>query len=99
MPRPEDRDILVRVAAVGVNPVDTKVFARLAPGEERILGFDACGVVTGVGPKARCTDRPDRLLRRNPDPAGHVPEPPPARGRAPRRWPRPSGPGQAAACP
>lgn len=54
MPRPEDRDILVRIAAAGVNPVDTKVFGRLAPGEERILGFDACGVVVGIGPKARC---------------------------------------------
>ena len=53
LPRPEARDILVRIAAAGVNPVDTKVFGRLAPGEERILGFDACGVVAGIGSKAR----------------------------------------------
>jgi len=51
IPRPEGRDVLVRVEAVGVNPVDAKVFARLAPGQERILGWDARGVVTAVGPQ------------------------------------------------
>jgi len=40
---------LVRIAAVSVNPVDTKVHARMAVGEEKILGYDACGVVEAVG--------------------------------------------------
>lgn len=44
-------DILVRVKAVSVNPVDTKVRTRAqpAPGEVRVLGFDAAGVVEAVG--------------------------------------------------
>jgi len=44
-------DLLVRVHAVSVNPVDTKV-RRGAPvpeGETRILGYDAAGVVEAVG--------------------------------------------------
>ncbi|RAI42508.1 zinc-binding alcohol dehydrogenase family protein [Rhodoplanes roseus] len=47
------RDLLVRVKAVSVNPVDTKVRAAAAPpeGEARILGFDAAGVVEAVGPE------------------------------------------------
>jgi zinc-binding alcohol dehydrogenase family protein len=46
------RDLLVRVKAVSVNPVDTKVRRNVAPeaGEARILGYDAAGVVEAVGP-------------------------------------------------
>lgn len=46
------RDLLVRVKAVSVNPVDTKVRRNVAPaaGETRVLGFDAAGVVEAVGP-------------------------------------------------
>ncbi|OXM73750.1 MULTISPECIES: zinc-binding alcohol dehydrogenase family protein [Amycolatopsis] len=43
-------DLLVRVEAVSVNPVDTKVRAGSDPGgEPRVLGFDAAGVVTATG--------------------------------------------------
>ena len=35
-----------------MNPVDTKVFARLDAGSQRILGWDAVGEVVAVGPKA-----------------------------------------------
>ena len=52
-PRPGGRDLLVRIEAVGVNPVDTKVFDRMAPGQERILGWDARGIVTAAGPDCR----------------------------------------------
>lgn len=57
LPRPEPagQDLLVRVEAVSVNPVDTKLRAP-APGrapepQPRILGFDAAGVVEAVGPE------------------------------------------------
>lgn len=45
------RDLIVRVRAVSVNPVDTKVRATANPaaGEARILGYDAAGVVEAVG--------------------------------------------------
>ena len=47
---PEDHDILVKVEAVSVNPVDTKVRQRVDPeGAPKVLGFDASGVVEAVG--------------------------------------------------
>lgn len=52
-PQASGRDLLVRVKAVSVNPVDTKVRRNVAPapGEARVLGFDAAGVVHAVGPQ------------------------------------------------
>lgn len=51
VPVPGDRDLLVRVEAVSVNPVDTKVRAPKDTVESspRVLGWDAAGVVVGVG--------------------------------------------------
>jgi NADPH:quinone reductase len=50
-PVAEGRDLLVKVNAVSVNPVDTKIRLGTQPdGEWRVLGFDASGVVEGVGP-------------------------------------------------
>jgi zinc-binding alcohol dehydrogenase family protein len=53
-PKPNPRDLLVRVEAVSVNPVDVKVRSKVRPpeGEVRILGFDAAGVVEAVGSDA-----------------------------------------------
>ena len=50
-PEAKGRDLLVKIAAVSVNPVDTKVRRKVAPeGDEwRVLGFDAVGVVEAVG--------------------------------------------------
>ncbi len=47
------RDLLVRVMAVSVNPVDTKVRRRAQPaeGEAKVLGWDAAGIVEAVGPE------------------------------------------------
>ncbi len=44
-------DLIVRVQAVSVNPVDTKVRAAVDPrgGSVRVLGFDAAGIVESVG--------------------------------------------------
>ena len=51
VPKPGPRDLLVAVKAVSVNPVDTKIRRAVPPpaGETRILGWDAAGVVEGVG--------------------------------------------------
>ena len=45
------RDLLVRVRAVSVNPVDTKVRQNAAPeaGQAKVLGWDAVGIVEAVG--------------------------------------------------
>ncbi len=54
-PEPRERDLLVEVKAISVNPVDTKVRVRAQPpeGEWKVLGWDVAGVVAGVGPEAR----------------------------------------------
>ncbi len=52
MPVPGARDLLVKVLAVAVNPVDTKIRKTLGsmPLETpRILGYDAAGIVEAVG--------------------------------------------------
>lgn len=50
-PKPGPRDLLVRVKAVSINPVDMKVRASSQPadGAPKILGWDAAGVVEAVG--------------------------------------------------
>jgi zinc-binding alcohol dehydrogenase family protein len=50
-PKPRDRDLLVRVEAVSVNPVDTKVRApkSVVEKEPKVLGWDAAGVVEAIG--------------------------------------------------
>lgn len=56
LPRPEPagHDLLVRVEAVSVNPVDTKVRKRARPeaGQWKVLGWDAVGTVEAAGPQA-----------------------------------------------
>jgi NADPH2:quinone reductase len=52
MPVPRAMDLLVRVRAVSVNPVDTKVRKLLGDTMQeppRVLGFDAAGIVKAVG--------------------------------------------------
>ena len=43
------RDLLVRVRAVSVNPVDVKVRCRAADATPRVLGWDAAGEVLAAG--------------------------------------------------
>ena len=54
-PEPEERDLLVRVEAISVNPVDTKMRRLKGPEEKeaspRVLGWDAAGVVEAIGSK------------------------------------------------
>ena len=50
MPTLKDRDLLVKVKAISVNPVDTKVRRNpVAVGNTRFLGWDAVGEVVEVG--------------------------------------------------
>jgi len=51
-PSPGPRDLLVRIEAAAVNPVDTKLRRKLGStplNPPRILGFDAAGTVEAVG--------------------------------------------------
>ena len=48
-PSPAGRDLLVKVKAVSVNPVDFKQRKAGAPSPARVLGWDAAGVVEAVG--------------------------------------------------
>lgn len=54
LPQPvaQGHDLLVKVSAIAVNPVDTKVRGQQGPDEAspRVLGWDAAGVVSAVGP-------------------------------------------------
>jgi zinc-binding alcohol dehydrogenase family protein len=51
-PQAQGRDLLVEVKAISVNPVDVKIRANVAPaeGEDKVIGWDAAGVVKAVGP-------------------------------------------------
>lgn len=54
-PVPANHDLLVRVEAISVNPVDTKVRAAKGDAEKspRVLGWDAAGIVEAVGPEVK----------------------------------------------
>ena len=54
-PSPKGHDLLVRVQAISVNPVDYKIRMRRASedGQPVVLGWDAVGVVEAVGDKAK----------------------------------------------
>lgn len=53
LPKPTatGRDLLVKVNAISVNPVDTKIRSSAGPaeGQYKVLGWDAVGEVTAVG--------------------------------------------------
>ena len=52
-PKASGRDLLVKINAVGVNPVDTKVRKPKDKIETspKVLGWDACGIVEAIGDK------------------------------------------------
>ena len=47
IPEPGTQDLLVRVTAIGMNPVDTKVRQRAE--KDSVLGWDAYGIVEKTG--------------------------------------------------
>jgi zinc-binding alcohol dehydrogenase family protein len=62
-PVPGERDLLVEVHAVSVNPVDTKIRKNVAPaeGEAKVLGWDVTGVVRATGPGVSLFKPGDRV--------------------------------------
>jgi NADPH2:quinone reductase len=63
-PQPGRRDILVRVEAVSVNPLDVKMRGArpAADGSPRVLGWDAAGTVLDTGPEVTLFKKGDRVF-------------------------------------
>ena len=63
-PLPGGRDLLVRVEAVSVNPVDTKVRRGGDPpkGEAQVLGWDASGTIEEIGSEVSLFKRGDPVF-------------------------------------
>lgn len=61
-PVPGASDLLVKVKAIAVNPVDTKIRMRMAPDSgHKIIGWDAVGEVISAGAKVTGFRRGDRV--------------------------------------
>ena len=62
-PTPAPRDLLVRVSAISVNPVDTKVRRNATPeaGQAKVLGWDAVGTVEALGDEVKGFQVGDRV--------------------------------------
>jgi len=62
-PQPGPRDLLVAVKAIAVNPVDTKIRAGVSPepGQWKVLGWDAVGIVQAVGEQVTLFKPGDRV--------------------------------------
>lgn len=60
MPEPGAQDLMVRILAVGMNPVDTKVRQRMEG--SKVLGWDAYGIVEGVGEEVTGIGVNDRIF-------------------------------------
>ncbi|NKB36885.1 MAG: zinc-binding alcohol dehydrogenase family protein [Gammaproteobacteria bacterium] len=63
MPEAKGRDLLVKVSAISVNPVDTKVRKSASPeeGQYKILGWDAVGEVIAIGDQAELFKKGDQV--------------------------------------
>ncbi|SER13357.1 zinc-binding alcohol dehydrogenase family protein [Amphritea atlantica] len=63
MPVAAGRDLLIKVNAISVNPVDTKVRQRAQPenGKYKVLGWDAVGEVVAVGEQVEFYQPGDRV--------------------------------------
>lgn len=53
MPTPNDHDVLVKIQAISINPIDIKRIHRITALDPRILGYDAVGEVVQLGPKSQ----------------------------------------------
>lgn len=63
-PSPSGRDLLVRVEAISVNPVDTKVRSPKERVEDtpKILGWDVAGIVEETGPDCKLFKKGDEVF-------------------------------------
>lgn len=62
-PQARDHDLLVRIEAVAVNPVDTKVRRNVDPaGTLKVLGYDGAGIIEAVGPEVSLFKVGDRVF-------------------------------------
>jgi NADPH2:quinone reductase len=63
---PGTGEVLVRIAAAGLNPLDTKIRAAAAPHARHplpaVLGLDMAGTIEGVGPGVSGLDVGDRVF-------------------------------------
>ena len=59
-PSPAGRDLLVKIEAVSVNPVDTKQ-RKQGTAAPRVLGWDAAGTVVDVGPQVSLFRKGDEV--------------------------------------
>lgn len=63
-PTPQGRDLLVRVQAISVNPVDVKVRSpkdKVEPAP-KVIGWDAAGVVEATGPDCKLFKKGDAVF-------------------------------------
>lgn len=63
VPTPTGRDLLVKVEAISVNPVDTKIRANVAPEDDqfKVLGWDAVGEVVDAGDQSQLYKKGDKV--------------------------------------
>ena len=63
-PAPAGHDLLVEVRAVSVNPVDYKIRRSTPPvgADWKVIGWDAAGIVSAVGPDVTLFQAGDCLL-------------------------------------
>jgi NADPH2:quinone reductase len=62
-PQPSGHDLLVKVEAISVNPVDTKVRRGGDPPDgQRVLGWDAAGTVEAAGPEVTLFKRGEAVF-------------------------------------
>ncbi len=62
-PQASGKDLLVKVEAISVNPVDPKVRLRMQPpeGEYKVLGWDATGIVEEAGEDVQLFKKGDKV--------------------------------------
>ncbi|MCT4536061.1 zinc-binding alcohol dehydrogenase family protein [Halodesulfovibrio sp.] len=62
MPTPKELEVLVKVSAASINPVDTKMRMRTPPKEHFVPGMDTCGIITEVGSEVTNFKKGDRVF-------------------------------------